>query len=718
MQGKEWIYYFVDQQGRTYQYENGILVAKHNAKPIVFSPDGWQDISIGWERDLTTWGINRNFGLPFGFVMDGLDMLQQIFLTKTVDEVVYLLIKRQQLFISDTEYYFWYKYFSKTEIDLSEGVLEESRFEAPLMEGGLIKDYQANKDTTYEIGFDQLDYVRVKMDGVDLKQSAKFVVTNGLQLANNGNHSVEMQLVNQEGINLNIKSVSRFNLGTTNQNLEMVNKDAWFYKPSSANPLKIAWRFSVTTTLASGISPNPAVQLFFVIRYIRRTDGIAIKAVTLNQFNGPSQVYRENLFEGEATLDMSGIDNPAEIDLYPFLGINLVGPSADQAVFHSYGEDGIFEITEAVYRHPTTYVRAFTWQSVFYELVKRITGQNAKALSMLLGLKWNFLLVPGDELRGIEGAKLKTNLSDLFKAADSLWCAGLSVVNGLLRLEAREFFFDSSNPIHLGKVKNVKVKWAKNLMFNRIKVGYNDQTYDEVNGRDVFNTQHEYGTSVKKVVRELDLICPYRADHIGAELMRINLDGKKTTDSSSDNDVFILGVNDYDSGDGFFTEDNKPVYTLRRPAYQTIEGIVSPETAFNIEGLTPKRMLDAHKRWIASMLYGYAGTSLTFQTAKKNASLRTVLNGVEFDEDGDVPVEALGPGFAKPRLIEFEPDGATDLVELLEENPNRCFSFEHPNGEIFTGYNLKIGIQPDSKEAQAFQLLSTYDNDLTKLKNG
>ncbi len=73
-------------------------------------------------------------------------------------------------------------------------------------------------------------------------------------------------------------------------------------------------------------------------------------------------------------------------------------------------------------------------------------------------LKWNFLLVPGDELRGIEGAKLKTTLSDLFKAADSLWCSGLSVVNGLLRLEAREFFFDSSNPIHLGKVKNVKVK--------------------------------------------------------------------------------------------------------------------------------------------------------------------------------------------------------------------------------------------------------------------
>jgi hypothetical protein len=88
------------------------------------------------------------------------------------------------------------------------------------------------------------------------------------------------------------------------------------------------------------------------------------------------------------------------------------------------------------------------------------------------------------------------------------------------------------------------------------------------------------------------------------------------------------------------------------------------------------------------------------------------------DEDIDVPINSLGPGFAKPYIFEFFPEGSIDLVELLEENPNRCFSFETPEGHILKGYNLKIGIQPDSKEAQAFQLLSTYDNDLTKLKNG
>jgi hypothetical protein len=52
----------------------------------------------------------------------------------------------------------------------------------------------------------------------------------------------------------------------------------------------------------------------------------------------------------------------------------------------------------------------------------------------------------------------------------------------------------------------------------------------------------------------------------------------------------------------------------------------------------------------------------------------------------------------------------------LENNPNRCFSFIHDNGNTYRGFNLKIGIAANTLEEEAYKLLAVWDQDLTTLK--
>jgi hypothetical protein len=74
-------------------------------------------------------------------------------------------------------------------------------------------------------------------------------------------------------------------------------------------------------------------------------------------------------------------------------------------------------------------------------------------------------------------------------------------------------------------------------------VGHREQTSDDVNGKFGFNGYQVYTSPYQRGSKELDLQSPYKADPYEIELTRINFDGRTTTDSQSDNDVFVIDVN-------------------------------------------------------------------------------------------------------------------------------------------------------------------------------
>ena len=82
--------------------------------------------------------------------------------------------------------------------------------------------------------------------------------------------------------------------------------------------------------------------------------------------------------------------------------------------------------------------------------------------------------------------------------------------------------------------------------YTNVKIGYDKQDYASVNGRAEANGTFEYTTGfLRREEKTLELISPYRADSIGIELLCREADNKsKSTDDSSDNDIFFVALSD------------------------------------------------------------------------------------------------------------------------------------------------------------------------------
>ena len=114
------------------------------------------------------------------------------------------------------------------------------------------------------------------------------------------------------------------------------------------------------------------------------------------------------------------------------------------------------------------------------------------------------------------------------------------------------------------------------LVYSGVKVGYDKQDYDSVNGRDEFRFTNEYTTGITLTDNVLELVSPYRADAYGMEFLAEKR-GEDTTDSDSDNDIFFVGA----SLDG-------EKYKLVRDGY-IISGVISGIRYCTINGIFVSR---------------------------------------------------------------------------------------------------------------------------------
>lgn len=708
VQGKEWLYFLVDSLGRTAQVENGLIVFKSNYKPLRYTPDGWQDINIGWERNITKFGINRNFSLPLGFVLDGKDILDYIALNKNFDEKIFLLIQKQFLHFEATKYYYYYDKFYRGELDFTTVQGEENKTTVNIMEGSLSKQLKAYEGTNYEFPVDDAEAINVRMTGIDIRYEFAFLHTVPF-----GQDTSSYEINNSvAGSRQYFMSFYRSDVGTQLQNI--ITNDVIKQIDNSIN-----FSDDVRYFLEAGAAVNLTATFKFSVR-LRTQFEIGASTFRIRLYNQTGAIVHEffNISSGTTF----NYDNPFDVNATVNLSLNegdrlfLIAFVSGTSVSTGYLTK--MEIGESVStfnyfsKFKTTGLKGFKPFDLYKRLIGNITGDQANAVSTLLQAHPNLIVTSGDAIRELPGnVVIKTNLNDFFTSFNVALNAGLGIENNKVVFEDKAHFFDESDPIHLGKVRNFKWRWATEILANQLKIGWPNQTYDDVNGRQEFNTTQERSSVVQRISKVLELVSVYRADSFGIEFTRINLEGKTTTDSSSDNDVFILNVD-------LSVQNEDGSYNLKRIVpYDSIDGLLSPETVFNIEELTPARLLEMHRNWINSIFYGFEGTKLTYQTSDKNRELKTVKGSETFDEDADFTITDT-PRLLKPMLFEFEPETLTNLVELMEENPNRCFSFEHENGNIYKGFNMKIGIAPNSLEEQAFQLISTASNDLKTLING
>jgi hypothetical protein len=698
--GKEWLYYIIDENGLSYYVENGVVKTGNIPNPINLTPDGWQDIMIQWERNMKYAGTQRNFTGSLGFVGDGAQILRYINFNNNFEVKIYLLIQKKRLEITNDEYAFVYRFFYKGDLDFSSysqsDINEGFKVTMNIMDGGFNKYLKAYNNVTYEVpcNKDTPGAVPVWMDGIEFYNKFNFILPD---FYNNVDFQFAMPLtfVNQEG--------DSFGIYTASQQMERINiGDEATYCADSDNEFFLSIKPVTVRVTATIVYTNQDDYPIYFTHVIRTSLG---NVYTLHKDSDTSPLM---ISAGQTVTRNIDLSIPLAVNEKAFVilwhQIDPIFPGKLSAVSNDFS----VEVNSTI---DPTLCYCLRPNDLFKSLVDNMTTNQYEIYSQLLTDRSHIVHTCGNAIRGFDDAVIKTSFDDFFTTRSVIDAAGLNVNEDLktVLIETRKSYFDTSNPIDLGLIKNLKISVAKDFIFNLLKVGYPEQTYDSVNGKNEFNNTSQFTDIITRIAKELDLLSESRADGYGIETLRMDYFNRDSVDSSSDNDNFVINIEDEPREDGY--------YHLRRASYVSITGVISPNTIFNIEDLTPKRLLLTNGDFIHSCLYNFGGTDLTFQTTEKNALLSTDNFGVTITENANVPIDSLAPAYFIPVQFDFETKVPFDLVELLTNDPNRCFKFTY-NGIVYTGFNMKVGIAPNDNKSQSFTLLSTVDNDLKKLIYG
>jgi hypothetical protein len=763
MTDAQWLYVLIFKPTGEYIYLDSNNDVAYTTTPtgLVFTPDGWQKKAIGWERDTKKWGLTRTFTNSLRFVRDGATLLRKISLNTSFETEIDLLIQRLTLTIPPPAHQFDYIDFYRGEIDLSDIEGGEISVTVPIAEGGILKKLLADWDTVFEIPF--TDYKTIKMDGVFLADAGKFILPDQVEIKK----SVFGTSFFFPLGNINNQS-SAAGFGFFPQQLDSTDALSWqqiqgninyMARASSLNTGTV--NLNVTGTIKFKCNRNDPA-LGFRGRFITSTQDITVQ----NAY----QVFSVTPVAGQSYSFPVSMTIPMKPDEKLFFqGIYFGGSTGAVEISIEFEPDSALSL-DYKNKYRTTATKGMEPLVLFQKLVEKITGNPADASSSLLTSFANLLITCGDAVRGIDGAKIKTSLSQFFEFCRCQFVAGIGVENDLIVIEELSHFLGVSSPVDLGNSKDLKWKFTKDLNFNTIKIGYVAKDTDDVNGKYAFNNSHLYTVPVKKVVRELTVICPYPSDPYYIELNRINLDGKTTTDDSADNDVMILNTEDipdkvydlvfevflagnfinvvggavdidlFQPGAQFTVSgsvSNNQTFTviasvvagadllvevvevvvnetapgcnvaykttiLKRVVYSTITGVPDPDFIFNIEYLTPKRMLLRWIKYISSCLFQFAGESITFQSTEKNRELYTDDGTTIVDEDLD---EVIGmTRYFIGMYLTFENEVPTTTPATLQANPNTGYKTTWL-GNAYTGILMRAAMAPNENSAQSFRTL-------------
>jgi len=678
MQGKDFIYFLFDENNNSYyQYGDTVLLSA-SLKPLEFTPDGWKKIQIQNQRNQTYFAIDRSFTVPLEYVKDGAQILKHIYYNFGVEAKVYMSVCEQRLFLDATNYGFYYTLLYRGEIDLANFKHDSTKVTVNIMEGGMVKLIKAYENTKYEIPVDVDDAIDILMDGVELKKGGTYSVIEG-QLSGSGlvTHSVPILFLNEEGVEVGVLFDSQ-SFGDT---------DPRIIRNESGTP--------ITFTLVGSIK--------FKVEYAADKYQLLIrKKKADNSFltlfdSGQISVSLNTVYEIPFSLTIT-LDNNEQLF---FNGKDLanVSPSNLPNLRLTYFETDIS--VKFDFRYRSTTIKALRPLYVFQQLISKMSDGAFVPQSTYLDTIKDVPITCGDAIRGITGAKIKTSLRDFFTSYNSDFGIGMGMIGATLRLEEKAYLVQYADFIDLGEVSKMKVSPATDLLINNIKIGTPNQNYDDVNGKQEFNTTHEYSAPITRIAKDLNLISVYRKDCYGIEFTRLNLDGKTTTDNDSDNDVFMIHIEDTQQGDGF--------YHLDRNLNTGATGLLTPSTVFNLY-LTPARALRRNGNYIRSLFYKLEHKYLKFQTTDKNDAV--VSGGIT--ERDDIEIASLDPALFSCNYLEFETKVPLNYLELLNANPLKAFKGTWA-GFSFIGIPDKVSVQPGDNGSQTFKLLASPDTPLLPL---
>jgi hypothetical protein len=141
-----------------------------------------------------------------------------------------------------------------------------------------------------------------------------------------------------------------------------------------------------------------------------------------------------------------------------------------------------------------------------------------------------------------------------------------------------------------------------------------------------------------------------------------------------------------------------------------------PGAPYNIEVLTPGRMLRTWGNYLRSILFDQVPGELLFSTLSKNEYLATSYEGVSIIENANINISDLDPILFYPRYISYktrvQETFATIMTGAANGHASNLF-----NSIPFYGFTMEMKQRPSLNEMQDWKLLASPRTDLTQLIN-
>ncbi len=699
-QGPNHIFFIANKANEFYYVENGTVFTTTTPRPLPHTPDKWLDMLIENIRNPKYFALDRAFSDPLEFVLEGAHILEYLYYSRGPEEQVDVIIAEQRIFVDATHYGYYYTQIYRGEVDLGQFQHDGPKVTGNLLEGGPVKYIRANEGVTQEIPFDN-EAISVELTGIRLHQSANYLISNGALPNNLGGSTLQMDLLAIEAIT-SIGATTQQRIKTSNSASALWNLGQKFLTTgATSTEVTFEWDFYMTPELAAGITPIFGTRIILQCNILASDSSLNVVELQIIGGGDPLLLYnRKHHFKGSLTISIPG--NRVCVAYMSAAG----GANGNRDfTYFTYDNNGSFNI-KYTYTHPSSYIQAYRPQTLLNKLAGLITEQQYTILSNALVEYKDVVVTCGDAIRGIADARIKTTFLQFFQAFNCIAGLGLGMVGSQLRMEKKGFFIDYTDPIDLGEVRDMVITPAQDHLYKIIRFGYANQDYDDVNGRQEFNTTTEWSTPNVRSNKVYEAISPYRADCYGIEFTRINLEGKTTTDNSADNDVFLIHISESAVPDIPFT-----AFRLDRSLNPGATGLLEPNSVFNLF-LSPARCLRRNGDFLHSFFYQQESKILKFQTIDKNREVSA--GGV--DEDADIPISSLATPLFTPNVMKFLTKGHPDLSVVLADDPLKSFTWLY-GGVRWYGIPVEVSERVADKQAQEFTMLSAPHNDLTKLIN-
>lgn len=563
----------------------------------------WDDVEMSFKRGDYD-GVVRSFSTKFEFTNGAYSLLLKEYLSNYLNSSATLVFyTRNNSWLLNEKF--------RCALDYSTFSYNDTTCEINAVDNSLASLIKAKKGTQYEYPVKEikesqpLDYDRLLMNS-DIKWSIPSDaeepnVSHVMTAYPNAYYTIPFYMLGQPEIAT--KDIVEV-FDTAENRFESTESlfGEYLFKNISDRDLtiRIKVKFSVFITYQ-----RPGVSFPIYIRFSSYNENskelkIYYQSATIQTFNTYTVDIDENLTISPGEMINFNIALAKSDPIYQNFPVNFKFNSLDTPLNISFSERG-----------KSVKIDCISPKVLLNRLLRSITDKNNVTGEIATGVDERLdmaMIVPAESIRGLPNAKIYTSYIKFANWMSAEFGFVPVIGDEKVTFVHRDTLFQDTEIKDLqDSTSDLEYNVNAGLVYSGVKVGYDKQDYDSVNGRDEFRFTNEYTTGITLTDNVLELVSPYRADAYGMEFLAEKR-GEDTTDSDSDNDIFFVGA----SLDG-------EKYKLVRDGY-TISGVISPSTMFNAM-YSQRFMIEANARYI-----GAFANALEFTSSDGNSDV--TINGV------------------------------------------------------------------------------------------